>query len=56
LKQLQLIQILRINAASAAAVADVAANIRNVNRRSLARDAVKRYPAARILPSTVGKT
>jgi mannose-6-phosphate isomerase-like protein (cupin superfamily) len=41
LKQLQLIQILRINAGSVAAVADVAANLRAVNRRWQAQDAAK---------------
>ena len=41
MKQLQLIQILRINAGSAAAVADVAANLRGVNRRWQAQDAAK---------------
>jgi hypothetical protein len=56
LKQLQLIQILCINARSVAALEQVAAKIPGVNRLCRAQTAQRRYPATRIPPFEVGQS
>jgi hypothetical protein len=56
LKQLQLIQILCINAPAAAAAADVAANVHGVNRLGRRQNAKGRHPATRIPPFEVEKS
>jgi len=56
LKQLQLIQILSINAPNAAAAAEVAAKVPGVNRLWRAPDSEKAASVTRMPPLEVGKS